>query len=182
MSTNNEQELIALLRNTATQDAGYRFLVRDYGKRLYWQIRKIVLDHEDADDVLQNVFVKIFKGFHNFKADSKLSTWLFRIAYNESMTFLSNKARTLKVSSQELQDFLVNSLEADVYFTGDEIQLELQKALATLPDRQKEIFNMRYYDDLKFQDIAKILDLTEGAVKSSYHIAAKKIEAFIKRE
>lgn len=182
MSTNNEQELIALLRNTATQDAGYRLLVRDYGKRLYWQIRKIVLDHEDADDVLQNVFVKIFKGFHNFKADSKLSTWLFRIAYNESMTFLSNKAKTLKISSQELQDFLVNSLEADVYFTGDEIQLELQKALATLPDRQKEIFNMRYYDDLKFQDIAKILDLTEGAVKSSYHIAAKKIEAFIKRE
>ncbi|MDP5077001.1 MAG: sigma-70 family RNA polymerase sigma factor [Nonlabens sp.] len=182
MSTNSEQELIALLRNTATQDAGYRLLVRDYGKRLYWQIRKIVLDHEDADDVLQNVFVKIFKGFHNFKADSKLSTWLFRIAYNESMTFLSNKAKTLKISSQELQDFLVNSLEADVYFTGDEIQLELQKALATLPDRQKEIFNMRYYDDLKFQDIAKILDLTEGAVKSSYHIAAKKIEAFIKRE
>lgn len=182
MSTNNEQELIALLRNTATQDAGYRLLVRDYGKRLYWQIRKIVLDHEDADDVLQNVFVKIFKGFHNFKEDSKLSTWLFRIAYNESMTFLSNKAKTLKISSQELQDFLVNSLEADVYFTGDEIQLELQKALATLPDRQKEIFNMRYYDDLKFQDIAKILDLTEGAVKSSYHIAAKKIEAFIKRE
>ena len=182
MSTSSEQELIALLRNTATQDAGYRLLVRDYGKRLYWQIRKIVLDHEDADDVLQNVFLKVFKGFHNFKANSKLSTWLFRIAYNESVTFLNNKAKTLKVSSQELQDFLVNSLEADVYFTSDEIQLALQKALATLPDRQKEIFNMRYYDDFKFQDIASILELTEGAVKSSYHIAAKKIEAFIKRE
>ena len=175
----NEQELIALLRNATTQEAGYRMLVRDYGKQLYWQIRKMVLDHDDAHDVLQNVFVKIFKGFHNFKADSKLSTWLFRIAYNESITFLTIKAKTLKVSSQELQYHLVNSLEADVYFTGDQIQLELQKALATLPERQKEIFNMRYYDGLKFQDIASILNLSEGAVKSSYHIAAKKIEAFV---
>jgi RNA polymerase sigma-70 factor (ECF subfamily) len=181
MSMSTEQELILLLRNAATQDAGYRMLVRDYSKQLYWQIRKIVLNHDDAHDVLQNVFVKIFKGFHNFKADSKLSTWLFRIAYNESMTFLTNKAKTLKVSSQELQDYLINSLEADVYFAGDQIQLELQKALAALPDRQKEIFNMRYYDDLKFQDIASILGLSEGAVKSSYHIAAKKIVAFVRK-
>jgi RNA polymerase sigma-70 factor (ECF subfamily) len=181
MSMSTEQELILLLRNAATQDAGYRMLVRDYSKQLYWQIRKIVLNHDDAHDVLQNVFVKIFKGFHNFKAESKLSTWLFRIAYNESMTFLTNKAKTLKVSSQELQDYLINSLEADVYFAGDQIQLELQKALAALPDRQKEIFNMRYYDDLKFQDIASILGLSEGAVKSSHHIAAKKIEAFVRK-
>lgn len=181
MSSSNEQELIAFLRSATSQDAAYRMLVRDYGKQLYWQIRKIVLDHEDADDVLQNVLVKVFKGFHNFKADSKLSTWLFRIAYNESMTFLANKAKTMRVSSAELQEYLVGNLEADVYFTGDEIQLALQKALASLPDRQKEIFNMRYYDDLKFQDIAAILALSEGAVKSSYHIAAKKIEAFIKQ-
>lgn len=180
MSTSSEEQLIALLKDTATQDAGYRLLVRTYSKQLYWQIRKMVIDHEDTDDVLQNVFVKVFKGFHNFKADSKLSTWLFRIAYNESLTFLTKKAKHAKVSNQELQEHLVNSLEADVYFNGDEIQLTLQKALAKLPDRQKEIFNMRYYDDLMFQDIAAILGLTEGAVKSSYHIAAKKVEEFVK--
>lgn len=179
MDKDAESHLIALLKNPTSQDAGYKLLVQQYGQQLYWQIRKMVLDHEDADDVLQNVFIKVFRGFNNFKGDSKLSTWLFRIAYNESVTFLTQRAKTQKISSQELQSKLVENLEADVYFTGDQIQLALQKALAALPDRQREIFNMRFYDDLKFQDIAQILDLTEGAVKSSYHIAAKKVEAHL---
>lgn len=182
MAHSREEEIIALLRNPDSQDAGYKLLVQEYGQRLYWQIRKLVLDHDDADDVLQNVFIKVFRGFDNFKGDSKLSTWLFRIAYNESITFLTSKAKALKITSQELQVKMVNALEADVHFTEDQVLVELQKALALLPDRQKEIFNMRYYDDLKFHDIAVILELSEGAVKSSYHIAAKKIEAFIKRD
>jgi RNA polymerase sigma-70 factor (ECF subfamily) len=177
-----EQEIIALIKDPSSQDKGFRLLVHHYQQLLYWQIRKILLNHEDTDDVLQNVFIKVYRGLHNFKGDSKLSTWMYRIAYNESMTFLKKKSRTVKIESAELQEYLVDQLEADVYFSGDDIQMELQKALARLPDRQRQVFNMRYYDEIKFKDIAEILELSEGAVKSSYHIAAKKIEQYIKRD
>ncbi len=180
MSATTDSELLELIKNPSTLDKGFRMLVRQNQQQLYWQIRKLVLSHEDADDVLQNVFIKIFRGLPKFKGDSKLSTWMFRIAYNESMTFLKKKSRIVQINSAEMQDYLVQQLEADVYFTGDAIQMQLQKALARLPDRQREIFNMRYYDEIKFKDIADILDLTEGAVKSSYHIAAKKVESFLK--
>lgn len=179
MSKTPDQEIVSLILNEATANKGFRLLVSQYQEQLYWQVRKIVIVHDDADDVLQNVFIKIFKGVKNFKGDSKLSTWMFRIAYNESMTFLTKKGKTLQISSQELQDHLTEKLEADVYFTSDEIELALKKALAQLPDRQREVFNYRYYDDLKFKDIATILELSEGAVKSTYHIAAKKVEQFI---
>lgn len=181
MSVDKEVEIIELIKSAETVEAGYRLLLQEFQQQLYWQIRKLVLDHEDAHDVLQNVFVKVFKGVKNFKGDSKLSSWLYRIAYNESMTFLTKKRKQLQISDIELQTKLVDQLEADVYFTGDEIQLALQKALAQLPNRQREIFNMRYYDEVKFKDIAQLLDLSEGAVKSSYHIAAKKIEQYIKQ-
>lgn len=182
MNKVHEDEILHLVASPNTMDQGFRLLVKKHQQQLYWQIRKILLNHEDTDDVLQNVFIKIFKGLPNFKGDSKLSTWMFRIAYNESMTFLKRKSKILQINDADLQDYLVDQLEADVYFTGDAIQLELQKALAQLPDRQKEIFNMRYYDEIKFKDIAEILELTEGAVKASYHIAAKKVEAFLKRD
>ncbi|AZQ44763.1 RNA polymerase sigma factor [Nonlabens ponticola] len=182
MSQVTENEIIALIKDPKSLDKGFRLLVAQYQQNIYWQIRKILLNHEDTDDVVQNVFIKIHRGIGNFKGDSKLSTWMYRIAYNESMTFLKKKSRTVKIESAELQEYLVDQLEADVYFSGDEIQLELQRALARLPDRQKEIFNMRYYDEIKFKDIASILELTEGAVKASYHIAAKKIEAYLKRD
>ncbi len=176
----SDNDLINLIKNPATVDQGFRLLVRENQQQLYWQIRKLVLSHDDADDVLQNVFIKIYRGLPKFKGDSKLSTWMFRIAYNESMTFLKKKSKIVHINSAEMQDYLVQQLEADVYFTGDEIQLQLQKALARLPDRQREIFNMRYYDEIKFKDIAHILELSEGAVKSSYHIAAKKVESYLK--
>jgi RNA polymerase sigma factor (sigma-70 family) len=179
MSTTPDKELISLILDTSTTNKGFRALVTQYQEQLYWQIRKMVIVHDDADDVLQNVFIKIFKGVKNFKGDSKLSTWMFRIAYNESVTFLNKKGKSLQLSSQELQDYLTDKLEADVYFTSDEIQLALKKALAQLPDRQREVFNLRYYDDLKFKIIAELLCLSEGAVKSTYHIAAKKVERFI---
>jgi RNA polymerase sigma factor (sigma-70 family) len=182
MSTTPDKELISLILDKSTTNQGFRALVAQHQEQLYWQIRKMVVVHEDADDVLQNVFIKIFKGVKNFKGDSKLSTWMFRIAYNESVTFLNKKGKSLQLSSQELQDYLTDKLEADVYFTSDEIQLALKKALSQLPDRQREVFNLRYYDDLKFKIIAELLDLSEGAVKSTYHIAAKKVERFIKED
>jgi RNA polymerase sigma factor (sigma-70 family) len=182
MSTTPDKELISLILDKSTTNQGFRALVAQHQEQLYWQIRKMVVVHEDADDVLQNVFIKIFKGVKNFKGDSKLSTWMFRIAYNESVSFLNKKGKILQLSSQELQDYLIDKLEADVYFTSDEIQLALKKALAQLPDRQREVFNLRYYDDLKFKIIAELLDLSEGAVKSTYHTAAKKVERFIKED
>lgn len=177
---NNDQDVLDLITAPATREQGYRLLVQTYHQNLYWQVRKLVITHDDAHDVVQNVFIKVYKGIKNFKGDSKLSSWLYRIAYNESMTHLKVKARMKQVSSQELLVHLTERLEADVYFEGDAIQLALQKALATLPDRQREIFNYRYFDDLKFREIAAVLDLSEGAVKSSYHIAAKKVEQHLK--
>lgn len=174
-----EKELLDQLRCPESFQKGFRLLVDAYKEQMYWQIRKLVLSHEDTDDVLQLVFIKVFKGFKNFKEDSKLSTWLYRICYNESMTFLKKRAKNLQISDAELLQRMTENLEADVYFSGKEIELALQKALAQLPDRQREIFNMRYYDDVKFKEIAEILELSEGAVKSSYHIAANKIKSFI---
>ncbi|MFT6195890.1 MAG: RNA polymerase sigma-70 factor (ECF subfamily) [Nonlabens sp.] len=180
MSKIPDEEIIPLILERSTTNQGFRLLVAQYQEQLYWQIRKMVFVHDDADDVLQNVFIKIFKGVKNFKGESKLSTWMFRIAYNESITFLKRKEKSLQLSSQELQDHLMEQLEADVYFTSDEIELALKKALSQLPNRQREVFNLRYYDDLKFKEIAAILDLSEGAVKSTYHIAAKKVEQYVK--
>lgn len=182
MDNTTDEEIISLILEKATANQGFILLVTQYKEQLYWQIRKMVLVHDDADDVLQNVFIKIFKGIKNFKGDSKLSTWMFRIAYNESITFLKRKAKSLQLTSKELQGYLTEKLEADVYFTGDQIELALKKALAQLPDRQRQIFNLRYYDDLMFKEIADILDLSEGAVKSTYHIAAKKVEKYIKED
>lgn len=179
MSSVAEHDLLDKLRDPDQFESGFSLLVKKYSEQMYWQIRKIVITHEDADDVLQQVFIKVFKGFKNFKGDSKLSTWLYRICYNESMTHLKKKSRQLQLSDGEMLQRLTENLEADVYFTGDKIQIELQKALAQLPDRQREVFNMRYFDDLKFQEIAEILNLTEGAVKSSYHHAANKVKEFI---
>lgn len=181
MQLEKEHEILELIKSAQTVDAGYRMLLKEFQEQLYWQIRKLVIHHDDAHDVLQNVFIKVFKGIKNFKGDSKLSSWLYRIAYNESMTFLTRKGKQLQITDLELQERLVSQLESDVYFTGDSIQLALQKALAQLPKRQNEIFKMRYYDEVKIKDIAQLLDLSEGAVKSSYHIAVKKIEEFIKQ-
>jgi RNA polymerase sigma-70 factor (ECF subfamily) len=175
-----DKEIISLILERSTTNQGFRVLVAQYQEQLYWQIRKMVFVHDDADDVLQNVFLKIFKGVKNFKGESKLSTWMFRIAYNESITFLKRKEKSLQLSSQELQDQLIEQLQADIYFTSDDIELALKKALSHLPSRQREVFNFRYYDSLKFKEIAAILDLSEGAVKSTYHIAAKKVAQFLK--
>lgn len=177
----DEQQLIADLKHEATKQTAFRSLVSCYKERLYWHVRKIVLDHEDTDDVLQNVFIKVWRNIDSFRAESGLYTWLYRIATNESLTFLSHKKKkTFNGTDDDLNDYLVENIQADPYFNGDELQRQLQQAIARLPEKQRLVFNMRYYDDIKYQDMEKILETSEGALKASYHHAVKKISEFIK--
>ncbi|MCC1483554.1 RNA polymerase sigma factor [Winogradskyella immobilis] len=175
----NETELITRLQEKPTKESAFRDLLKLYKERLYWHIRKMVISHDDADDVLQNTFIKVYKNIDNFKGDSQLYSWLYRIATNEAITFINKNAKRKQVSSEEYQNTIINQLEADVYFEGDAIQLKLQKAIATLPQKQQLVFNMKYFDDLKYKDMADILETSEGALKASYHIAVKKIEHFL---
>ncbi len=174
-----EEVLIKRLKDPLTREASYRLLVSTHKQRLYWHIRKIVLNHENADDVLQNTFIKVFRHIDGFKGESKLYSWMFRIATNESISFLNKEAKHLKMDIQTLQEQRVDNLKADVYFDGDEIQLKLQKAIVSLPQKQQLVFNMKYFDDLKYKEISEILDTSVGALKASYHHARKKIELFL---
>ncbi|MEY8848825.1 RNA polymerase sigma factor [Psychroserpens sp. XS_ASV72] len=174
-----EQELITRLISQDTKDSAFRELLQLYKERLYWHIRHIVKSHDDADDVLQNTFIKVYKSIDKFKGDSKLYSWMYRIATNESITHLNRNAKRMQLSSEAYQEYSITNLKADVYFEGDEIQLKLQKAIATLPEKQQLVFNMKYFEDIKYKDMAEILDTSEGALKASYHIAVKKIEAYL---
>ncbi len=173
----DEKKLIEQLQNPKTASSAFDTLMRSYGEPVYWQIRKLVVRHEDADDILQNVFLKAWNNLQNFRGDAKLSTWLFKIAINESINFL-NKERTRNQLNVEDGDdsYLLNNIEADEYFDGDELQAELLKAVAKLPEKQRLVFNMRYFDEMKYEDISEILGTSVGALKASYHHAVKKIE------
>ena len=177
-----ELTFVEQLRSKATQEKAFGELVSLYKERLYWHIRKIVINHDDADDVLQNTFVKVFKNIDNFKGKSKLFSWMYRIATNEAISHLNKKSNLNKVDNMELQNQIVENLYADEYFDGDEIQLKLQKALATLPQKQRIIFNMKYFDDMKYAEISDILETSIGGLKASYHHAKKKIEKFVMDE
>lgn len=175
----DEEVLIGQLKDPQTREASYRTLVSTHKERLYWHIRKIVLNHEDTDDILQNTFIKVFKHIDSFKGDSKLYSWMYRIATNESITFLNKKAKQMNTDLSDLQEQRVQNLKADVYFDGDEIQLKLQKAIISLPQKQQLVFNMRYFDEMKYEEISDILDTSVGALKASYHHARKKIESLL---
>lgn len=177
-----ELTFIEELKNKETQEKAFRELISLYKERLYWHIRKIVINHDDADDVLQNTFVKVFKNIDGFRGKSKLYSWMYRIATNEAISHLNKKSNLNKIDNFELQNQIVQNLYADEYFDGDEIQLKLQMALATLPQKQRIIFNMRYFDDMKYTDISDILETSVGGLKASYHHARKKIERFILNE
>ena len=176
---NNEDLLLSQLKSSSTREKAFRELISLYKERLYWHIRKIVISHDDTDDVLQNTFIKVFKSIDKFKGDSKLFSWMYRIATNEAITFLNKKVKRLQTNNEEVQAKAVNNLTSDVYFDGNDIQLKLQKAIATLPQKQQIVFNMKYFDDLKYKDMSEILETSEGALKSSYHIAVKKIESYL---
>jgi RNA polymerase sigma-70 factor (ECF subfamily) len=175
----NESEFILRLQDPKSKEAAFRELLQLYKERLYWHIRKIVISHDDADDVLQNTFIKVYRSIDKFKGDSKLFSWMYRIATNESITHINKNAKRLQISNEEHQTNAINNLTADVYFEGDAIQLKLQQAIAALPQKQQLVFNMKYFEALKYKDMAEVLDTSEGALKASYHIAVKKIEAFL---
>ena len=149
---------------------------------MYWHVRKIVTSHDDTDDVLQNTFIKIYKNIDKFNQESKLFSWMYRIATNEAITFINKRAKEKKVDIAEVQEYLVNTLENDVYFTGEEIQEILQKAIATLPQKQQLVFNMKYFDNIKYTEISEILGTSVGALKASYFHAVKKVESYIKNK
>ena len=175
----NEEQLLEEIRNPNTAKTGFEKLVAEYSERLYWQIRKMVLSHDDANDILQDTFIKAWTNIDNFRAESKLSTWLYRIAINESITFLNKKRNQNNISMDEEDSFLLNTLESDSYFDGDEAQKLLQKAILTLPDKQRLVFQLKYFEEMKYDDMSDILGTSVGALKASYHHATKKIEKFL---
>jgi RNA polymerase sigma-70 factor, ECF subfamily len=177
-----EEQLVIELQTASSRENAFRELMMLYKERLYWHIRKIVISHDDSDDVLQNTFIKVYKNIDKFKGDSKLYSWMYRIATNEAITHLNKNAKRYNMSSQEMQSKAVNNLTSDVYFEGDAIQLKLQKAIATLPQKQQLVFNMKYFEDMKYKDMADVLETSEGALKASYHLATKKIEAYLTQD
>jgi RNA polymerase sigma factor (sigma-70 family) len=174
-----EQEFINQLLSHKTQNQAFQQLILDYQRPLYNHIRNIVLNHDDTDDVLQNTFIKVFQNLKNFKGESKLFSWIYRIATNEALTFLKQKSKISGISSETLQNKTLDNLEADVFFDGNDIQIKLQKAIALLPEKQQLIFKMKYFEELKYEEISEILGTSVGGLKASYHIAVKKIEAFV---
>ncbi|MCB8994465.1 MAG: RNA polymerase sigma factor [Bacteroidales bacterium] len=179
MPKHTEKEIIALFKNGHNQDYVFNILVNDYKERLYWHIRKILISHDDTDDVLQNTFIKAWKGLAEFREDSNLFTWLYRIATNEALSFLRNRKRASFLPWTGVESKLSETLESDDYFNADEVQLKLQKAILDLPEKQRLVFNMKYYDELKYEEISEILDTSVGALKASYHHAVKKIEKYM---
>ncbi len=176
----DEKDFIQELLNPKTQNAAFQKLLRDYQRPLYSHIRNIVLNHDDANDVLQNTFIKVFRHLKDFKGDSKLFSWMYRIATNEAITFINQKAKRNGVTSEALQNKIVDNLKADQYFDGNEIVVKLQKAIAILPEKQQLVFKMRYFEEIKYEDMSEILGTSVGALKASYHHAVKKIEDFMK--
>ncbi len=182
MQENKEKELIDKLLNSKTQQTAFRELVDQFSQQLYWQIRKIIISHHDTNDVLQNVFIKVWQSLDAFRGDAKLSTWLYRIAINESITYLNREREKYNISLDDEDVFLISQLESDPYFDGNEADLKLQKAVLALPEKQRIVFNMKYFDEMKYSEISDILETSEGALKASYHHAVKKIEEFLSKE
>jgi len=182
MEAVDDQSILNDFAQAGTRDLALSQLISKYQKRLYWHIRKIVISHDDTDDVLQNTFIKIWKGLENFKADSALYTWIYRIATNEALSFLREKSKRHTTSLHPIEYQLAHSLESDRYFSGDAIQLKLQKAILSLPEKQRLVFNMRYYDETPYEQMSEILETSVGALKASYHIAAKKVEELLLKD
>ena len=175
----DDNELLQQFKNEATKERAFTAILKKYQEKLYWHIRRMVVEHEDANDVLQNMFVKAWKGLDNFREDSQLYTWLYRIATNESLTFLEQQKRRGTVSMNDEESGLSNKLKADNNFDGNKLEWKLQLAVQKLPEKQKAVFNLRYYDEMPYNEMSKVLETSEGALKASYHHAVKKIEDYI---
>ncbi|MFW5752213.1 MAG: RNA polymerase sigma factor [bacterium] len=176
----DDDEILRIFREV-NQDKAFKALVKKYQERLYWHIRKILITHEDTDDVLQNTFIKAWKNLHNFKGDSSIYTWLYRIATNEAITAFNRNKKRYNIIMNEDYFGACQVFEGNAYFNGNEVDEKLQKAILTLPEKQRIVFNMKYFDDMKFEEISKILETSTGALKASYHHAVKKIEKYIQQ-
>lgn len=176
----DEKTIATMLTDTKTQREAFSVIVQQYSEQLYWKVRRIVQDHDDANDIMQNVFLKAWKNLDDFQQKSKISTWLYRIAVNESLDFL-RRQKTASAVSADTDISVANHLLADDYFDGDAAQALLQEAIAQLPDVQRTVFNLRYYDEMKYADMSHLLDTSEGALKASYHLAVKKITEYVRR-
>jgi RNA polymerase sigma factor (sigma-70 family) len=177
--TQDDKELLHLFRDLKTRELAYTSIVKKYQEKLYWHIRRLVVDHDDANDVMQNVFIKVWKGLENFREDAQLYTWLYRIASNESITFLEQQKRRSSVSFDDVSGGLADKLTADKDFDPNKLEWKLQLAIQQLPEKQRIVFNLRYYDEMPYEEMSKVLETSEGALKASYHHAVKKIEDYI---
>jgi len=175
-----DRELLDEFRNESTKEAAFTKIIRKYQERLYWHIRRMVVNHEDANDVLQNMFIKVWKSLDNFREDSQLFTWLYRIATNESLTFLQQQKKRMAYSLSDDESPLINKIKADEHFDERKLEWKLQLAIQKLPEKQRTVFNLRYFDEMPYEEMSRVLDTSEGALKASYHHAVKKIEDFIK--
>ncbi|HEY0042040.1 MAG TPA: sigma-70 family RNA polymerase sigma factor [Flavisolibacter sp.] len=172
--------LLQQFRDPQTKEKAYTAIIKKYQERLYWHIRRLVVDHDDANDVLQNVFIRVWNGLQNFKEESQLYTWLYRIGTNESLTFLENQKKRAAVSLSDVETGLSNKIKADKHFDPNRLEWKLQLAIQQLPEKQRIVFTLRYYDEMPYEEMSRVLETSEGALKASYHHAVKKIEDFIK--
>lgn len=179
MEDSSDKEILRLFREESSRDQAFNRIIRKYQERLYWHIRKIVISHEDADDVLQNTFIKAFEGLPKFREDASLFTWLYRIATNESLSWLKRRKKRFFLPIGENLKSLEKTLESDAWIDGEEIQLKLQKAVLRLPEKQRLVFNMKYFEEMKYDEISEILHTSVGALKASYHHALKKIQQYL---
>ncbi|RFZ95249.1 sigma-70 family RNA polymerase sigma factor [Mucilaginibacter conchicola] len=174
-----DEEILSKFRDEKTRNEAFNMLLKKYQQKIYWHVRRMVIDHDDADDVTQDVFIKIWKNLPGFRNDAQLYTWMYRIATNECITFLNKKKQKNNVPLDDVDYELSDTLASSDQFSGDKIQMKLQQAILTLPDKQRLVFNMKYFDDMKYEEMSDVLGTSVGALKASYHLAVKKIESFI---
>jgi len=180
LTDRSDAELLIQFRNETTKESAFTSIIKKYQERLYWHIRRMVVDHDDANDVLQNVFIRVWNGLGNFREDAQLYTWLYRIATNESLTFLEQRKKRSAVSLSDVESGLSNKIKADKHFDANKLEWKLQLAIQQLPEKQKLVFLLRYYDEMPYEEMSRTLETSEGALKASYHHAVKKIEDYIK--
>jgi RNA polymerase sigma-70 factor (ECF subfamily) len=176
----NDTELLLQFRDPATREKAYTAIIKKYQEKLYWHIRRMVISHDDTDDVLQNVFIRVWKGLENFREDSQLYTWLYRIATNECLTFLEQQKKRPAISLDEVEAGLSEKIKADENFDANKLEWKLQLAIQQLPEKQRVVFQLRYYEEMPYEEMSRVLETSEGALKASYHHAVKKIEEYIK--
>jgi RNA polymerase sigma factor (sigma-70 family) len=180
LTDRSDAELLIQFREPAPKERAYTSIIRKYQEKLYWHIRRMVVDHDDANDVLQNMFIRVWNGLENFREDAQLYTWLYRIATNESLTFLEQQKKRAAVSLSDVESGLSNKIKADRHFDPNKLEWKLQLAIQQLPEKQRLVFSLRYYDEMPYEEMSRVLETSEGALKASYHHAVKKIEDYIK--